>query len=58
MYRSNVRPSALIEDLEDAKRAELQGKLEITLKRVLRIHPRLHYVQVSLSDDDTNEGIS
>jgi hypothetical protein len=36
----------LTPDLEDAKRAELQKKLENIIDKVLRIHPRLHYVQV------------
>jgi hypothetical protein len=58
-FPGTARPSfRLTKDLDDAKRAELQEKLEITLKRVLRIHPRLHYVQVSLGDDEANEGIS
>ena len=37
----------LIVDLDDVRRAELESKLNHTIYRVLRIHPRLHYVQVS-----------
>ena len=36
----------LLADLDDTKRKLLEGKLENTLRLVLRIHPRLHYVQV------------
>jgi hypothetical protein len=36
----------LLADLDDTKRKLLEEKLENTLRLVLRIHPRLHYVQV------------
>ena len=38
--------SLLIVDLDDTERKLLEEKLERSLRLVLRIHPRLHYVQV------------
>jgi hypothetical protein len=42
----NPRPRATNVDLDDTRRMELENKLESALQKVLRIHPRLHYVQV------------
>jgi len=33
-------------ELEEKRRAELEDKLQRILEKVLKIHPRLHYVQV------------
>ena len=34
-------------DLDEKRRAELEEKLQRVLEKVLRVHPRLHYVQVA-----------
>jgi Rab-GTPase-TBC domain len=52
-----LSPLILMAGLDDVRRAELEEKLERTINRVLRIHPRLHYVQVtSLRSYFTEEG--
>jgi hypothetical protein len=43
-----VRPRPLMIDLDERSRMDLETKLEQALQKVLRIHPKLHYVQVNL----------
>jgi hypothetical protein len=44
-------------DLEEKRRAELEDKLHRILEKVLRIHPRLHYVQVNPVEKFADAGI-
>ena len=56
---SSIRIGLLTADLEEKRRVELEDKLQRILETVLRIYPRLHYVQVfSIKFYCIDEGIS